>query len=94
MFMPLGLGAVAALTEHKREYVAWSWAINGFATVIGSVLSTILAMTFGFEVVLGLALAIYIVALVSLPGLLPAGGGDPAKAKTAVNDSALTRVPA
>jgi hypothetical protein len=76
MFMPLGLGAVAGLSEHGREYVAWSWAVNGFATVIGSVLSTILAMTFGFQVVLGLALGIYLVALASLYGLLPGGLPD------------------
>ncbi len=82
MFMPLGLGAVAALSEqHEREYIAWSWAVNGFATVIGSVLSTILAMTFGFEVVLGLALCIYLVALASLSGLLP--GGVPGKGQVA-----------
>ena len=30
-FMPLGLGAVAGLTTHSREYVAWGWAVNGFA---------------------------------------------------------------
>jgi predicted MFS family arabinose efflux permease len=72
MFMPLGLGTVAALAQqHEREYVAWSWAVNGFATVIGSVLSTILAMTFGFQVVLGLALCIYLVALASLYSLVP-----------------------
>jgi MFS family permease len=72
MFMPLGLGAVAELTDHGREYVAWAWAVNGFATVIGSVLSTMLAMTFGFRVVLVLALIIYLIALTSLRGLVSA----------------------
>ncbi len=71
-FMPLGLGAVARLTEHSREYVAWGWAVNGFASVIGAVLTTILAMTFGFAVVLVFALAVYCVALLVLPGLLRA----------------------
>ncbi len=70
MFMPLGLGAVAALSEFPREYVAWGWAVNGFASVIGSVLTTILAMTFGFRVVLFLALIIYMIALAALRGLL------------------------
>jgi len=69
-FMPLGLGAVAGLTEHKREYVAWGWAVNGFASVVGAVLSTILAMSFGFRTVMFVALAIYVIALATLRGLL------------------------
>jgi hypothetical protein len=73
MFMPLGLGAVARTTEHRREYVAWGWAVNGFASVIGSVLSTMLAMTYGFGVVLTLAWGIYLIALALLPRLLRAG---------------------
>ncbi len=66
IFMPLGLGAVAALTDHGEEYVAWGWAVNGFASVIGSVLTTIIAMVFGFNVVLALAVVVYLVALVAL----------------------------
>jgi MFS family permease len=69
MFMPLGIGAVAGLTDSPREYVAWGWAVNGFASVIGSVLSTILAMTFGFGVVLALALVLYLAALATLAAL-------------------------
>jgi hypothetical protein len=80
MFMPLGLGAVARTTDHAREYVAWGWAVSGFASVIGSVLSTILAMTFGFGVVLALALGIYLIALAILPTLLRAGVGAAASA--------------
>jgi predicted MFS family arabinose efflux permease len=71
-FMPLGLGAVAGLTQHSREYVAWGWAVNGFASVIGAVLTTILAMAFGFRTVLFIALAVYVVALVALRTLLRA----------------------
>ena len=74
-FMPLGLGAVAELTEFPREYVAWGWAVNGFASVIGAVLTTILAMTFGFRVVLFLALFAYLVALLALRGLLRTSRG-------------------
>jgi hypothetical protein len=72
LFMPLGLGAVAELSTHPREYVAWGWAVNGFASVIGSVLATILAMSFGFHTVLVVALVIYLVALISLRSLLGA----------------------
>jgi hypothetical protein len=66
MFMPLGLGAVASLTDHSQEYVAWGWAVNGFASVIGSVLTTLIAMMYGFNVVLALAGVVYLVALVAL----------------------------
>ena len=66
--MPLGLGAVAELTEFPREYVAWGWAVNGFASVIGAVLTTILAMTFGFRRVLLLAVVAYVIALLALRG--------------------------
>ncbi len=85
-FMPLGLSVVGNLTEFRREYVAWGWAVNGFASVIGSVLATILAMTYGFGIVLALALAMYLVAVFALRGLVrspkgpsnaePAGGGE------------------
>ena len=71
-FMPLGLGAVAGITRHPREYVAWGWAVNGFASVIGAVLTTILAMALGFGVVLVLALVVYGVAVLALRGLLRA----------------------
>ena len=66
MFMPLGLGLVAGLSEHADEYVAWSWAVNGFFSVIGSVLTTILAMTFGFRLVQLFALVVYAVAGLAL----------------------------
>jgi spermidine synthase len=62
MFMPLGLSRVAGLSRHPDEYVAWSWAINGFFSVIGSVLTTILSMSFGFSAVQYLAFAVYVVA--------------------------------
>ena len=76
-FMPAGLRAVSQLTDHGTEYVAWGWAVNGFASVIGAVLTTMLAMTFGFRVVLALALAVYVVAVLALRVLVrsvPAAG--------------------
>lgn len=54
--MPLGLRSVAALTPHADEYVAWAWAVNGFCSVVASVLATLLSMTFGFRVVMLLTL--------------------------------------
>ena len=77
MFMPLGLGRVAALTEHSEEYVAWGWAVNGFFSVIGSVLTTILSMAIGFRAVQFLALGAYAVAVVAFTRL-PSGTPSPA----------------
>jgi hypothetical protein len=58
-FLPLGVRTVAALSEHSREYVAWAWAVNGFCSVIASMLATLLAMSFGFKLVLLAAWCIY-----------------------------------
>jgi hypothetical protein len=69
MFMPLGLGRVAALTEHGEEYVAWAWAVNGFFSVIGSVLTTILSMALGFRTVQALALVVYAIAAIAFARL-------------------------
>ena len=63
MFMPIGLGEISQLGEFPRLYVAWGWAVNGFASVVGSALATILAMIFGFDFVLGLGLICYVVAV-------------------------------
>jgi hypothetical protein len=65
MFMPLGVRAVSALSDAPREYVAWGWAVNGFASVVGAVLATLLSMIFGFDAVLGLGLVAYLIALVA-----------------------------
>ncbi len=62
MFMPLGLRLVSGNGETGRTYVAWGWAVNAFASVVGSTLATILSMEFGFDVVLGLGMASYAVA--------------------------------
>jgi len=69
MFMPLGLGVVGRLTEHRSDYVAWSWAVNGFFSVIGSVLTIILSMQYGFRTVQFLALAVYGVGVLALTRL-------------------------
>jgi hypothetical protein len=65
-FMPLGLTTVAGVTEHKAEFVAWAWAVNGFFSVISSILATMLSMSFGFAVVLALAVLIYLVGILAL----------------------------
>ena len=64
MFMPFGLRQVGRLGGDGEAYVAWAWAVNGFFSVIGSVLTTILSMTFGFRAVQLGALGVYVLAAV------------------------------
>ncbi len=64
-FMPLGVRTVSRMSEARREYVAWGWAVNGFSSVVGAVIATILAMIFGFHVVLELGLGAYLLALLA-----------------------------
>jgi MFS family permease len=63
-FMPLGLATLVRITapSHREEYAAWAWAVNGFFSVIGSMLVTMLAMTHGFRSVILLATGIYLLA--------------------------------
>ena len=57
MPFPLGLSWTA---RHFSNFVPWAWGVNGYATVIGSVLSVILALNFGFRAVLLTAAGIYV----------------------------------
>jgi hypothetical protein len=98
MFMPFGLGAVARLSTHDSEYVAWAWAVNGFFSVIGSVLTTMLAMTFGFSLVQWFALVIYAVAVFAFTRLWRRGDraivAEPAIDLDVTRDSAAAPAPA
>jgi hypothetical protein len=75
VFMPTGLAAVGRLSPHAREYVAWAWAVNGFFSVIASVLATTLAMAYGFRVLLLLSLAIYALGILAASRMLAAAPG-------------------
>jgi hypothetical protein len=58
--MPVGLTRLAGL---HRGAVPWAWAVNGVASVLASVLAVAVAITWGFTVVMLLAVACYAVAL-------------------------------
>lgn len=62
MPFPLGLKRQSA---GMPSLVPWAWAVKGFFTVIGTVTSLILAMTFGFTVALMVGTACYAVAAVT-----------------------------
>ncbi len=64
MGMPFPLGL--RLTGRERPLIIpWLWGINGFASVIGSILATIAAIMFGYNSVTLLALIVYALALLA-----------------------------
>lgn len=59
MPFPLGLTQVSA---HVPELVPWAWGISGCFSVISAILATILAIHFGFTVVVVMAAILYLAA--------------------------------
>jgi spermidine synthase len=70
-FLPLGVRCLARRVDDPAPLVAWAWATNGFFSVIGSVATTILAMTVGFRLVFCVAAATYLIAVWLLTRLAP-----------------------
>jgi spermidine synthase len=61
MGMPFPLG-LAALAERSPQLVPWAWGINGCASLISAVLATLLAIHFGFTLVILVAVGFYLAA--------------------------------
>ena len=64
MGMPFPKG-IAAVKEKRGEIIPWVWAINGCASVIGSIAAVIISIHLGFLVVIALSAVMYVLALVS-----------------------------
>ena len=60
--------ALSALSVSHKMLIPWAWAINGCASVISAVLAALIAVQFGFTVVISLAVFFYIIAAVFFPG--------------------------
>ena len=58
MGMPFPLG-LKRLADNAPDFIPWAWGINGFASVMSAALATLLAIEFGFIVVVVLALGLY-----------------------------------
>ena len=65
MGIPFPTG-MARLASTAGDTIPWAWAINGFASVIGAVLATLLAIHIGFAAVILLAVLIYAAAAAAL----------------------------
>ncbi len=63
MFLPAG---VRILAERRADLVGWAFGANGFASVVGSVLSVLLAMLVGFRATVALAAVLYVAAFLVL----------------------------
>ncbi|RYZ09364.1 MAG: hypothetical protein EOO73_03450 [Myxococcales bacterium] len=51
--------ALRHVEQFDRRFVPWAWGINGLASIVGSVLSVLLAMRIGFTLVVLLGAATY-----------------------------------
>jgi hypothetical protein len=64
MGLPFPLG-LRRLADRTPDFIPWAWGINGFASVLSAALATLLAVEFGFPVVLLTAVALYGLAAVA-----------------------------
>jgi hypothetical protein len=74
VFLPTGMDAAVEAAEadgaDRGRLVAWCWAVNGFFSVLGASLTTIISMSFGFDRAILAGLVLYVVATIAL-GLHP-----------------------
>lgn len=61
-YFPLGLEHFG---EQSNECIAWAWGINGSASVMGSILSIIIAQFMGFNLILGAGTVLYFLAVLN-----------------------------
>ncbi|MFT4513231.1 MAG: spermidine synthase [Planctomycetota bacterium] len=66
--MPFAHG-VTLLRKLSPSFVPWAWAVNGSASVVGSVVTVIVSMNFGFSAVLIAAIFIYAIAFLAVDKL-------------------------
>lgn len=61
---PVGLSNI---DRYQPSFLPWAWGINGYGSVISSVLATVLSIHFGFSVVIASAVLLYLGVAVSFP---------------------------
>ena len=70
MGMPFPM-ALAKISQSAPALIPWIWGINGCASVISAILATLIAMQFGFTILIFLAIALYGVAAWCFPDSSP-----------------------
>ncbi|MGJ0429785.1 SAM-dependent methyltransferase [Methylobacter sp.] len=66
MGMPFPMG-MDSLGRTAPALIPWAWGINGCASVISAILATLIAMQFGFTVLVFMALLLYVAAAFNFP---------------------------
>lgn len=66
--MPFAHG-IALVERINPSFVPWAWAVNGSLTVVGSIVTVIVSMNFGFQAVLLAAVLIYLIAFSAIDRL-------------------------
>ncbi|MDA3851511.1 MAG: hypothetical protein PF447_09590 [Spirochaetaceae bacterium] len=67
MFFPTGLSQVS---QHRPGILPWAWGVNGALSVTGSVLTTMISLTYGFHMVLILVMVLYLLAGLVFPATM------------------------
>lgn len=65
MGMPFPLG-IRLVDRVNPGLVAWAWGVNGFFSVLGSILTVMIAQSYGFSIVIGLAVVVYLMGLLAV----------------------------
>ncbi|MDI1231668.1 MAG: SAM-dependent methyltransferase [Methylobacter sp.] len=73
MGMPFPM-ALAKISQTAPALIPWAWGINGCASVISAILATLIAMQFGFTVLIFLAVILYGVAAWCFPKIVATAG--------------------
>ena len=70
LILPIGMAAgmpfpsgIRVIGSERPSLIAWAWGVNGFFTVIGSVVALLLSMAIGFQAVLWVAVGVYGISL-------------------------------
>lgn len=70
LILPLGIllgipfpSGIQLVNQRSPAFIPWAWGVNGFFTVIGSVVAVILGMMIGFQAVLWIAAGIYFISM-------------------------------
>ncbi|MGB6018430.1 MAG: hypothetical protein WBF77_02440 [Sulfurimonadaceae bacterium] len=66
MGIPFAMG-LSELGRHSEALIPWAWGVNGCASVISAVAATLVAIHFGFTVVMATSLLFYLAAYLSFP---------------------------
>jgi predicted membrane-bound spermidine synthase len=72
LIIPLGIllgipfpAGIRLISMQSPSLIPWAWGVNGFFTVIGSVVAIILSMMVGFQAVLWIAIVIYLCSMLA-----------------------------